>query len=82
MTKTTVDSQVILLNNFEEQILSGRPFRLSGSRQNLQHPQKYVEGMYLHHFFHKFIYLDKEGGFFEIECDYLNKYILNSLRKC
>lgn len=81
MTKTTVNNQVIFLNSFKEQTFENRPFRLSGSRQNLQQPQKYIDGMYLHHYYHSFIYLDQQGGMFEIECDYQNKYINNSFKK-
>ena len=59
----------------------GRPFRVSGSRMNLQHPSKFINGMMMHHFIHSFIYLDEIGGMFEVECDYENKYINNSLKK-
>ncbi len=59
----------------------GRPFRISGSRMNLQHPAKWIDKMEMHHFIHTFKYLDEQGGFFEVEVDYQNKYINNSLKK-
>lgn len=83
-------SESILINqtriflNFETQTSKlGRPFRLSGTRQNLQQPQKWIDAhkMFMHHYFHTFKYLDEQGGFFEIECDYENKYINKSLKK-
>lgn len=55
--------------------------RLSGSRKNLQHPAKWIDKMEMHHFIHTFKYLDEQGGFFEVEVDYQNKYINNSLKK-
>ena len=82
MIKTTVENQVIFLNKLETQKFNNKPMRLSGSRMNATHPQKYINGMYMHHYFHTFKYLDEEGGLFEIEVDYENKYITNSLRKC
>ena len=58
----------------------GRPFRVSGSRMNLQYPAKWIDGLLMHHYIHSFIYLDEIGGMFEVECDYLNKFIM--LKKC
>jgi hypothetical protein len=58
----------------------GRPFRLSGTRKNLQLPEKWVNGIVKWHWIYSFIYLDERGGFFEIEIDYNDKFVrLNKL---
>lgn len=68
-------TQLSLKINEVQTSTKGRPFRISGSRQNLQHPAKWIDGILMHHYIHSFIYLDKIGGMFEVECDYLNKFI-------
>lgn len=77
-------NQTRIYLNFETQISKlGRPFRVSGGRINGNVPAKWIESykMFMHHYFYCFKYLDEQGGFFEIECDFLNKYVPNSLRK-
>lgn len=83
-TEIKITDNFTLKLNLETQISpKGRPFRLSGSRINLDKPEKYIKNkeMFMHHFFYRFRYVDKEDGFFEIECDYEDKYINNSLCK-
>lgn len=74
--------QIILPNkttinlNFETQISSlGRPYRLSGTRKNSQLPEKWVNKVLKNHWIHSFKYLDEQGGFFEIEIDYNDKFV-------
>jgi hypothetical protein len=52
-----------------------RPFRLSGTRKNLQLPEKWVDKVLKNHWIHSFKYLDERGGFFEIEIDYNDKFL-------
>ncbi len=67
--------------NFETQISKlGRPFRLSGTRKNLQLSSKWIDKVERWHWIHKFIYLDEKGGFFEVEIDYNDNFI--NLIKC
>lgn len=82
MKKITVEENIIYLNYLKEQVFNNRPFRLSGTRKNLQHPQKWIdlEKMYMHHYFHTFKYIDEKGGFFEIEIDYNDIFV--KLTKC
>jgi len=77
-----LSSESILINqtpiflNFETQISKlGRPFRLSGTRKNLQLPEKWVDKVLKNHWIHSFKYLDERGGFFEIEVDYNDKFL-------
>jgi hypothetical protein len=74
-------NQTHIFLNFETQILNlGRPFRLSGTRKNLQLPEKWIDKVLKNHWIYSFIYLDERGGFFEIEIDYSNNFlILNEL---
>jgi hypothetical protein len=67
-------SKVSLLPHNQEGTL-GRPFRLSGTRKNLQLPEKWVNGIEKWHWIYSFIYLDERGGFFEIEIDYNDKFV-------
>jgi len=62
--------------NFETQISKlGRPFKLSGTRKNLQMPEKWINKVTHWHWVHSFKYLDEQGGFFEIEIDYNNNFV-------
>lgn len=62
--------------NFETQISkNGRPFRLSGTRKNLQQPVKWIDRVECWHWVHEFIYLDEQGGFFDVEIDYNDKFV-------
>ena len=62
--------------NFETQISKlGRPFRLSGTRKNLQLPEKWIDKVLKNHWIHSFIYLDEQGGFFEVEIDYNDNFV-------
>jgi hypothetical protein len=71
----TIKETRILLN-FETQISKlGRPFRLSGTRKNLQMPEKWINKVTHWHWVHSFKYLDERGGFFEIEIDYNNNFV-------
>jgi hypothetical protein len=51
-----------------------RPFRLSGTRMNLQLPPKWIEKNIKYHWIHSFKYLDEKGGYFEIEIDYNDNF--------
>jgi len=82
-----LSSESILINqtriflNFETQISKlGRPFRLSGTKHNLNLPGKWINKELIHHTIHSFIYLDEQAGFFEVEIGYNNEFI--SLTKC
>ena len=67
--------------NFNTQLdKNNRPFRLSGTRKNLQLPEKWVDKVLKNHWIHSFKYLDEQGGFFEIEVDYNDKFL--KLTKC
>jgi hypothetical protein len=69
-------NQTPIFLNFETQISKlGRPFRLSGTRKNLQLPEKWVDKVLKNHWIHSFKYLDERGGFFEIEVDYNDKFL-------
>jgi hypothetical protein len=67
--------------NFETQISKlNRPFRLSGTRKNLNLPEKWIDKVLKNHWIHSFKYLDAQGGFFEIETDYNDNFVnLNKL---
>ena len=55
-------------------------FGESKTRKNLQLPEKWIGKDLKNHWIHSFIYLDEQGGFFEIEVDYFDKFI--KLTKC
>lgn len=62
--------------NFNSQLdKNNRPFRLSGTRKNLQIPSKWIDKSEKHHWTHSFIYLDEQGGMFEVEIGYNNEFI-------
>jgi len=62
--------------NFNTQLdKNNRPFRLSGTKHNLQLPSKWIDKEIRHHTIHSFIYLDEQSGFFEIEIGYNNEFI-------
>lgn len=69
-----------MVDRFIKVLKAGRPFKVSGGRINKEVPKKWINGMYLHHFIYCFKYLDEQGGYFEIECDYLDKFA--KLIKC
>lgn len=76
MEKIKINSENTIFLNFETQISKlGRPFRLSGTRKNLQLPEKWVDKVLKNHWIYSFIYLDERGGFFEIEVDYADKFL-------
>ena len=52
---------------------NNRPFRLSGTRKNLQIPAKWIDKVLKYHWIISFIYLDEQGGIFEINLDYFDK---------
>jgi hypothetical protein len=81
MNKIKINSETYIFLNFETQISKlGRPFRLSGTKKNLQLPEKWIDKDLKNHWIHSFKYLDEKGGFFEVEIDYNDKFI--SLTKC
>jgi len=81
MEKIKINSETTINLNFETQISKlGRPFRLSGVKKNLQLPEKWVDKVLKNHWIYSFIYLDEQGGFFEIEIDYNDKFL--KLTKC
>lgn len=53
----------------------GRPFRCSGLRKNLQSPSKWINKTECWQWIYSFKYLDEQGGFFEIEIDYNDKFV-------
>lgn len=62
--------------NFNTQLdKNNRSFRLSGTRKNLQLPEKWVDKVLKNHWIYSFIYLDEQAGFFEIEVGYNNEFI-------
>jgi hypothetical protein len=64
-----------ILLHFETQISNtGRPFRLSGMRKNLQVPEKWVNKEAKNHWVYEFKYLDEQGGYFSIEIDYNDNF--------
>ena len=76
MEKIKINSETTIFLNFETQMSKlGRPFRLSGTRKNLQLPEKWVDKVLKNHWIYSFIYLDEKGGFFEIEVDYNDKFL-------
>ena len=71
----TIQKTKIYLS-FETQISkNGRPFRLSGTSKVLTKPSKWIDMVEKWHWIHSFIYLDKQGGFFEIELDYNGNFV-------
>jgi len=81
MDKIKINSETTIYLNFETQISKlGRPFRLSGTRINLQLPEKWINNVIKNHWIHTFRYLDEQDGFFEIEVDYQNNFL--KLTKC
>jgi hypothetical protein len=81
MNKIKINSETYIFLNFEIQISKlGREFRLSGTRKNLQLPEKWVGKDLKNHWIHSFKYLDENGGFFEIEIDYFDNFL--KLTKC
>jgi len=80
MNKIKINSETYIFLNFETQISKlGRPFRLSGTRKNLQLPEKWIGKDLKNHWIYSFKYLD-DFSFFEVEIDYNDKFI--SLTKC
>jgi hypothetical protein len=76
MEKIKINSETTIFLNFETQISKlGREFRLSGTRKNLQLPEKWIDKVLKNHWIYSFIYLDERGGFFEIEVDYNDKFL-------
>jgi len=76
MEKIKINSETYIFLNFETQTSKlGRPFRLSGTRKNLQLPEKWINKDLKNHWIHSFIYLDEKGGIFEIEIDYFDKFV-------
>lgn len=74
MIRISKDTTINL--TFETQISKlGRPFRLSGTRYKLQLPTKWIDGMERHHVIHQFIYLDEQGGCFDVEVDYWGNFV-------
>lgn len=62
------------LNSFQTQYdKNKRPFRLSGTKKNTQIPNKWIDKVLKNHWIYSFIYLDEQGGFFEVEIDYFDK---------
>jgi hypothetical protein len=60
--------------NFETQISKlGRPFRLSGTRK--VDNEKWINRELKSHWVHSFIYLDEQGGFFEIELNFHKEFV-------
>ena len=81
MNKIKINSETYIFLNFETQISKlGRPFRLSGTKKNLQLSEKWIGKDLKNHWIHSFKYLYEKGGFFEIEIDYFDKFII--LTKC
>jgi len=79
MDKIKINSETYIYLNFETQISKlGRPFRLSGTRKNLQLPEKWVDKVLKNHWIHSFKYLD-DFTFFEVETDYQDNFV--SLKK-
>ena len=67
--------------NFNNQLdKNNRLFRLSGTRKNLQLPSKWIDKSEKRHWIYSFIYLDEQGGIFEVEIGYNNEFI--RLTKC
>jgi hypothetical protein len=76
MDKIKVNLEITIYLNFETQISKlGRPFRLSGTRMNLQIPPKWIDKIEKHHWIHTFRYLDEKDGFFEIYVDYYGTFL-------
>jgi len=76
MEKIKINKDTTINLNFETQTSKlGRPFRLSGTRYNLQLPTKWIDGMERRHVIHQFIYLDEQGGYFDVEVDYYSKFV-------
>jgi hypothetical protein len=81
MEKIKINSETYIFLNFETQTSKlGRPFRLSGTRKNLQLPEKWVDKVLKNHWIYSFIYLDEKAGIFEIEVDYNDNFL--KLTKC
>jgi len=76
MDKIKINKDTTINLTFEIQISNlGRPFRNFGTKYNLQLPTKWIEGMERHHVIHQFIYLDEQGGYFDVEVDYWGKFV-------
>ncbi len=76
MENIKINSETTIFLNFEiQQSKLQRPFRLSGTRKNLQLPEKWIDKVLKNHWIYSFIYLDERGGFFEIEIDYNDKFL-------
>lgn len=76
MEKIKINETTSIGIYFETQISKlGRPYRLSGIRKNLQLPSKWIDKTEKYHWIYSFIYLDDQGGIFEIEIDYNNKFV-------
>lgn len=58
-----------------QQSKNGRDFRLSGVSKKTTLPAKWINKDYKFHWVYNFIYLDKIGGFFEIEIDYSDNFV-------
>ena len=67
--------EIKIFLNFETQISNtGRTFRWSGMRKNLQVPEKWVNKETKNHWIYEFKYLDEQGGYFSIEIDYNDNF--------
>jgi len=53
----------------------GRPFRLSGIAKNIDIPSKWMGNIERWNWIYTFIYLDDQGGSFNVEIDYDNNFI-------
>ena len=66
--------------SFETQVSKKRrPFRLSSTRKCLEVPERWVDKVLKNHWIHSFIYLDEDGGSFEVQIGYYDEFI--SLKK-
>ena len=76
LTMIKVSKEITINLSFETQMSKlNRPFRLSGTRMNLEVPEKWINKVLKNHWIHSFIYLDEQGGFFEIELGYNNEFL-------
>jgi hypothetical protein len=68
-------NQTKIFLNFDTQYSKlGRPFRWSGIRKNMQVPEKWINKELKSHWIYEFKYLDEQGGFFDVEIDYNEKF--------
>lgn len=65
----------IYLNSETQTSKLCRPFRLSGVAKNTYIPPLWIGNVERWHWIYTFIYLDDQGGIFNVEIDYNNNFL-------